>query len=105
MNLAIHRQHVLLPKEAREYLLRRLEFALDRLADRIHRIEVFVADVNGPRGGIDKKCRVVAYLSGTHPICVEGCSNQWEPLFSQVAHRLAYAVRRQLDRRREGRHS
>lgn len=34
------------------------EFALDRFVDTIREVEVWCADINGPRGGVDKTCRV-----------------------------------------------
>ena len=37
---------------------RRARFALGRFADRVVRVKIQLADVNGPRGGVDKRCRV-----------------------------------------------
>lgn len=44
--------------ELRAHVSRRLEFALDRFADDLRRVSVLIADLNGPRGGIDKRCRI-----------------------------------------------
>ena len=34
------------------------QFALDRFAGAIREVDVRLADLNGPRGGVDKLCRV-----------------------------------------------
>jgi putative sigma-54 modulation protein len=44
--------------ELRAHVSRRLEFALDRFTDDLRRVSVLIADVNGPRGGVDKRCRI-----------------------------------------------
>jgi len=43
-----------------EYAARRVRFALDRFESHLKRITVLVTDVNGPRGGKDKRCQIVA---------------------------------------------
>ena len=42
----------------REYVTRRMSFAIGRFRDHIQWARVKVADVNGPRGGNDKRCVV-----------------------------------------------
>jgi len=37
---------------------RRMKYALSRFQPRIQSIELSVEDLNGPRGGIDKSCRL-----------------------------------------------
>ncbi len=41
---------------------RRLRCTTDRFAPYIREIDVVLRDVNGPRGGVDKLCRVIAKL-------------------------------------------
>jgi ribosome-associated translation inhibitor RaiA len=42
----------------REYVARRMKFAVGRFRDHIQWARVKVADVNGPKGGVDKRCVV-----------------------------------------------
>ena len=57
------------------YIQRRLSFALGRFGRRVERVLVRVEDINGPKGGIDKQCRVAvvvphsttAVMQGIHP--------------------------------------
>ena len=46
----------------REYVVRRLSFVLRRFSHRIRRLTVRLADVNGPRGGLDSRCSIAADL-------------------------------------------
>ena len=43
----------------RQYTERRIGFALDHLRD-LRRIVVSIEDVNGPKGGPDKRCHILA---------------------------------------------
>jgi putative sigma-54 modulation protein len=43
---------------------RRFVFALSRFRHRVRTLAVRVTDVNGPRGGLDKRCRVTVQLQG-----------------------------------------
>lgn len=45
-----------------EHVERQLEPVRRRLADRVDRVVVRLVDLNGPKGGDDKRCRVTATL-------------------------------------------
>ena len=44
---------------------RRVRFVLRRLGWMVSRAEVRMSDVNGPRGGVDKRCQVELRTDGT----------------------------------------
>ena len=50
---------------------RRLEFATRRFRDNVREIGVAFRDVNGPRGGVDKQCRVIAMLRRGDALVIE----------------------------------
>lgn len=47
-----------------------VEAVLARYQGRITRVEVFLSDVNGPKGGDDHRCVVEARVAHRHPVAV-----------------------------------
>jgi putative sigma-54 modulation protein len=84
----------------REHIVRRLDFAVRRFASRVHRIVVRLVDVNGPRGGPDKRCRIIAHLSPSGSVIVEATDADAYAAASQAATRLDERVARALTKRR-----
>lgn len=62
MLLNVMSRGVVLTDSMRNALQRKLEFALDRFDRWLDRVEVTIEDLNGPRGGADKRVRLL--LSG-----------------------------------------
>jgi len=89
-----------LEPDDREYIRKRLGMKLGKFATLIERVSVRVEDVNGPRGGVDKACRIKVVLSGFPSVVVE---NQAASLHDAINRALASAeraVRRAVGRRR-----
>ena len=100
MRLNIHGQGLTVGPADRERVERRLGFALGRFGDRVGRVTVHLIDVNGPRGGADKRCRVVAEVPGHGAAVVEEAGADLGPLIDRATDRVGRAVRRRLDRAR-----
>ena len=58
MELNIRTEGLVPTKALSVFIERRIRMKLDRFADRVRRIFVFLQDENGPKGGRDKLCRV-----------------------------------------------
>lgn len=58
MDVEIRFLHIEPSDALRDHIERRVGFALRRFSDRIRSVTVRVVDLNGPRGGIDKECRI-----------------------------------------------
>jgi putative sigma-54 modulation protein len=82
---------------------RRLRFALSRFSGRIRRVDVFLADENGPRGGIDKTCRIVVRLRDGGDVVSEVSDVDWEIAVDRATTRIGHSTGRELARRRSGR--
>lgn len=81
-----------------EIARRRFEVALGRFRGRVHSVTVRVADINGPRGGVDKRCRVTVQLqSPKRAIVVEELDPDAAVALDRVADRAARTVARLVD--------
>ncbi len=82
---------------------RRLDFGLSRHADRITRVVVRVGDENGPRGGVDKFCRLQVSLVDAPQVVIRDCGPDLYTVIDRASDRAARAVAKQLERNRFGR--
>ena len=55
----------------------RVRFVLRRLGWLVPRAEVQLSDVNGPRGGIDKRCQVELRTDGAGSVVVASVARDW----------------------------
>ena len=62
MDIRLQTQHVTLPRRALSRIRSRFRHGLERVAERVARLQVTLKDINGPRGGKDKECVVRAEL-------------------------------------------
>lgn len=88
----------------REHTERRLRFALSWASHDVQKIAVRLFDVNGPRGGNDKRCRIQIPLPGTADVIIEDTESDLYIAIDRAADRAERAVARQLERQREHRH-
>jgi ribosome-associated translation inhibitor RaiA len=79
---------------------RKLGNKLGRHAGDIERTSVRIDDVNGPRGGVDKQCRIKVVLSGLPSVIVEEQHESLHAAFDGALDRVLRAVRQTLKRRR-----
>jgi ribosome-associated translation inhibitor RaiA len=84
----------------RDYAERRLQFALDRHQDRIARAVVVLEDLNGPRGGDDKACRVELRLRSGRRVRTTVVDADAYVAVAAAADRAAHALGRALARER-----
>jgi len=59
----------------RQHTERRLHFALGRANGQISRLTVRLSDLNGPRGGEDKRCLLRITLTGAPTLPIESTSD------------------------------
>jgi ribosome-associated translation inhibitor RaiA len=83
-----------------DHVRRRLAFALSRLGPLIRAVDVLVADTNGPRGGVDKLCRIRVRGDELPPIVVEAADADIVTAIDVASDRVGRAVVRTRDRRR-----
>lgn len=84
----------------RAHVQRRLHFALSRFEGRIARAIVRLSDLNGPRGGVDKDCRLQIRLHGLPDVVVEDTEADLYVAISRAADRAGRTLDRRLRRAR-----
>jgi ribosome-associated translation inhibitor RaiA len=82
----------------RELAERRVRFVLRRLAWLVPRAEVQMSDVNGPRGGIDKRCQVELKTDGAGSVIVAAVANDWRSALDNALSRAARFLMRHWQR-------
>lgn len=90
---------VTLDRDARDLIRQQLGTKLGKYATSIERISVRVSDVNGPRGGVDKSCRIKVVLSGLPSAIFESQAVSVNDAVNGALTGTERLVRRSLERR------
>jgi hypothetical protein len=97
---ALKDKGVIRPRELPNHIERRLRFALSRFLGQIDKIIVFLQDHNGPKGGIDKVCRVLVKARGCGMMTAVVADTDWIIAVDRATTRIGRTVARQIERRR-----
>lgn len=77
---------------------RRLKFALDRHESRLSEVSGAVSDLNGPRGGSDKRCHIQVRLQDGTSLSIEVRGEDGFAVVNAALRRLTYRLGRRVDR-------
>ena len=69
---------------------------LDRYSDRITRVEVHLSDLNGVKGGNDKRCLMEARLAGLGPVDVNHEADNLQVAIDAALEKLERAIEHKL---------
>ena len=87
----------------RAYIVRSIRFQLRRLGRALSAVVVRLSDVNGPKGGADKRCQVMLRRPGLRPVTIEELSGDAYAAVDIAVGRAARAADRGLKRARSTR--
>ena len=85
-------------EELRVHAARRVHQHLSRFGQQLSAVVVRIADVNGPKGGLDKRCQVTVRGPRLGTSTFEGLSGDPSSAVDAVVERVARAVGRALER-------
>jgi len=101
MQIEIQARNFSLTDSLREYIERRLGFALSTRDEHILRIAVRLSDINGPRGGADKCCHIQVVLPHLPDVVIEDTEVDRYTAIDRAADRAGRTVGRRLARQRD----
>lgn len=84
--------------ELRMLAVRRVRVAMRRLTWLVPRVRVHLSDVNGPRGGIDKRCQVELMTNSTDSVVITSLARDWRSALRSALSRAARALMRSWQR-------
>lgn len=85
----------------RAYTEQRLATALGWARAHMHKLIVSLSDINGPRGGVDKRCKIQVQLGGGRDVVIEDTEADLYAAIDRAAERADRALVRQVERSRE----
>ena len=100
MTIFIYASGIAMTEDCRSLVESRLAAAVEHFESRVNRINVFFADTNGRKGGIDKTCRVVIHLRRQPALVVEDRDHDLLALVGRATERVGQAVDRRLSKSR-----
>jgi putative sigma-54 modulation protein len=101
MNIEVKQKHVEIQDSVVDNIHRHIEADLERFDHMIKRVCVQIADINGPRGGEDKLCRIQVYLKHASAVIVEDRGSSVFTVVCRAIDRVNMAVSRSTARIRE----
>ena len=85
----------------RTYTEQRLASALGWAREHMHKLVVSLSDINGPRGGVDKRCKIQVQLGGGREVIIEVTEADLYAAIDRAADRADRALVRKVARTRD----
>jgi len=80
--------------ELRDLAVARLQFVMRRFSWLVPRARLRLSDVNGPRGGVDKRCQVELNTDGAGTVVITSVARQWRTAIDSALARAARVLLR-----------
>ena len=78
----------------RDLVVTRARFAMRRLSWGVPRARVSLSDINGPRGGVDKRCQVELKTDTAGTVVITAVARDWRTALDQALARAARVLLR-----------
>ncbi len=100
MLVLVHGNGFDLSRDLRDDIQEKFELVLSRFKRQIGKVNVYLADLNGPKNGVDKSIRLVVSIERHPAIVVEEKGEHWQALVESLSDRASHTMSRQFDRAR-----
>lgn len=84
--------------QMRNLSMERVRFALRRLSALVPRAKVQFSDVNGPRGGVDKRCQVELNTKAAGTVVISSLARDWRTALDRSLSRATRVLTRSVRR-------
>lgn len=98
MHIDIRAQGFTLTRGLRDYVMKRLAYAFAHGEDSVTRLNVSLSDINGPRGGADKRCLIEARLKQAAAVVIEDVEADLYLAIDRATERAGRTLARRLER-------
>ena len=85
----------------RDHAQKRLDFALDWARHEVSRVSLNLSDINGPRGGKDKRCQIHIPLPGNRDVVIKDTESDLYAAIDLAVDRASRTLERHLRRQRD----
>lgn len=101
MKVEIRAHGLELTADLQTHAEKRLHFGLDWARHDVRKVMLRFSDINGPRGGNDKRCQLRIPLPGMRDVVIEDTAEDLRIAIVRAIDRAARTLERRLSRRRE----
>lgn len=84
--------------QMRDLSVELVRFALRRLTTFVPHAKVQFSDINGPRGGLDKRCQVELKIDGAGTVVIASLARDWRTALDRSLRRATRVLIRSLQR-------
>lgn len=99
MQIEIKSRDFSITDSLRDYAERRLHFTLSSTSQHINKVVMRLSDINGPRGGEDKRCRLHILLNGLPDAIIEDTESDMYIAINRAADRAGRSILRKVRRK------
>lgn len=100
MKIQVNARRLTLTKALNRYVKRRLKFALGSQFEHVTRVDVTLSDINGPKGGEDKRCQMLLKIKGQGDVVIEDTHSHLYAAIDRAAGRASQAATKRIARLR-----
>ena len=100
MRVNIQASGFVLTDSLKAYTEKRLVTALGWAGGHMRELHVSLSDINGPRGGRDKRCRILVQIAGGRSVVIEDTETDLYHAIDRAAERVDRAVVRRIEQLR-----
>lgn len=104
MQININSTDISIDAQLKKRLTQQFQFLCSKHDDSISRISLTLSDVNGPKGGNDKQCKVVVFLIGREEVVITERQSTLQRAIDRALQRTGFNLQQRLKRRHRLKH-